>query len=151
MTAPEVTDADREKARDRSAEPARSTEARRAKRLANLARELKGERIRAARRREHRRQYSKAYREKMLAANPDWDHERYAAKYRNGSDKVLASVSVRHAVSVGTIIRPEFCERCGAPCQPDGHHEDYSKRLRVRWLCRECHGAQHRIRAGEAK
>lgn len=34
------------------------------------------------------------------------------------------------------------CEVCGDP-QSEMHHDDYSKPLEVRWLCRPCHIAHH--------
>jgi hypothetical protein len=36
------------------------------------------------------------------------------------------------------------CERCGAE-HAEKHHDDYSKPLEVRWLCRPCHLSIHRV------
>jgi len=38
---------------------------------------------------------------------------------------------------------PHDCEQCGAP-NAHAHHDDYSRPLDVRWLCRTCHGIEHR-------
>lgn len=45
----------------------------------------------------------------------------------------------RKALRTGELVRPDRCEKCGKFCYPDGHREDYSKPLEVRWLCQSCH------------
>ena len=35
------------------------------------------------------------------------------------------------------------CERCGSE-ESEKHHPDYEKPLEVIWLCRPCHGLEHR-------
>lgn len=42
----------------------------------------------------------------------------------------------------GKVPRGTSCEVCDAP-DPEAHHDDYSKPLEVRWLCRACHLAHH--------
>lgn len=44
----------------------------------------------------------------------------------------------------GTIQPADSCERCGSDGPLQAHHPDYSKPLSVEWLCRECHGLEHR-------
>lgn len=50
----------------------------------------------------------------------------------------------RQAVSKGQISKASSCERCGAEGETHGHHADYSRPLDVEWLCRVCHGREHR-------
>lgn len=46
----------------------------------------------------------------------------------------------------GKIIRPETCEMADRTCRGpiEAHHDDYSKPLIVRWVCRS-----HRVRLGK--
>lgn len=60
---------------------------------------------------------------------------------------------VRSAIESGALQRPTVCEQCGKRQPPSGgrakihaHHADYSKPLDVRWLCINCHAAEHRAR-----
>lgn len=50
-------------------------------------------------------------------------------------------VFTRLAVLVGMLTKGP-CEVCGIT-RVDAHHEDYTKPLEVRWLCREHHRARH--------
>lgn len=59
--------------------------------------------------------------------------------------KQTARRALGHAVRIGKIVPPATCEKCGAG-NPEGHHEDYSKPFDVKWLCRPCHGLEHRNR-----
>lgn len=47
----------------------------------------------------------------------------------------------RKAIKKGLLVR-QPCEICGA-LRVDAHHEDYSKPLQVRWLCRKHHRQRH--------
>jgi hypothetical protein len=50
------------------------------------------------------------------------------------------------ALRSGEIVRGDACEACGGTGGKralDGHHDDYTKPLDVRWLCRSCHGEVH--------
>lgn len=59
-----------------------------------------------------------------------------------------AKLAYQTAIRRGELIPDEVCERCGGvPClgmkRLDGHHDDYSRPLDVRWLCRPCHRRVH--------
>jgi len=60
------------------------------------------------------------------------------------SEKYLAWLQVQKAIKLGEIIRPEYCSLCEKKKKTDAHHKDYSKPFDVIWLCKECHGKEHR-------
>lgn len=67
--------------------------------------------------------------------------KRHQEKHR---DKYLARQWVRRAVARGKIIKPKNCQICNIEASRiEGHHEDYSKRLEVLWLCVDCHKKIH--------
>jgi len=57
--------------------------------------------------------------------------------------KIKAKDAVKYAVISGRLIRPDNCESCPNTGGIEGHHDDYSLPLVVRWLCRGCHNAWH--------
>lgn len=48
------------------------------------------------------------------------------------------------AVRAGRLERPDRCQGCGLEKRLHAHHDDYSKPLKVRWLCGSCHRLAHR-------
>ena len=46
---------------------------------------------------------------------------------------------VMYAIKLGMMNRPEKCEVCEGTIRIEGHHDDYTKPLEVRWLCKSCH------------
>lgn len=50
---------------------------------------------------------------------------------------------LRRAMRLGIVVRPDKCSHCERSCSPDAHHDDYSRPLAVRWLCRRCHAFGH--------
>lgn len=62
--------------------------------------------------------------------------------YQNNKEKRRAHVVLHRAVKKGIIERSKTCEQCGKLAKTDGHHEDYSKPLEVKWLCKPCHMRQ---------
>jgi hypothetical protein len=83
---------------------------------------------------------------------------RRAARYdylrnKRSSEKRLANIAVGNAVRDGRLTKRP-CEKCGK-LPAEAHHDDYSKPLDVRWLCRphhlEYHGKQSRVTESEAR
>ncbi len=68
--------------------------------------------------------------------------ERVAAWAKKNLIKRRAHQRVLYAVKTGRLEKRP-CESCGNP-KSQGHHEDYSKPLEVRWLCAVCHKKEHR-------
>jgi len=92
-----------------------------------------------------RREYA---REKKLE-NPELYNKTMASYLRksreNNPGKNSARLRLNRAVLSGAIKRPDACSECGKKCKPEAHHEDYSKPLKVIWLCNECHAKTRRI------
>jgi len=55
-----------------------------------------------------------------------------------------ARMVVNGAIRSGIMERPETCARCCRSGSIQAHHEDYSKPLEVKWMCRQCHADTHR-------
>jgi hypothetical protein len=64
-------------------------------------------------------------------------HKRYPMKY-------AAHVITRNYVRDGKLIPAASCSVCGSTEKIEGHHDDYTKPLDVRWLCESCHKDWHR-------
>jgi ribosomal protein S27AE len=77
--------------------------------------------------------------EGLLAARkrPSRKPPRHISRY-----KINARIAAMRAVKKGFLIRGP-CEKCGAIENVQGHHDDYGKRLSVRWLCPKCHSKVH--------
>jgi ribosomal protein S27AE len=58
-------------------------------------------------------------------------------------EKMLAHRAVETALARGHMTKPSNCQRCGEGGLIHGHHEDYSQRLDVKWLCPDCHKKEH--------
>jgi hypothetical protein len=58
--------------------------------------------------------------------------------------KYAAHVITRNAIRDGILTRAESCEVCESTDRIDGHHDDYTKPLEIRWLCRKCHVDWHK-------
>lgn len=80
--------------------------------------------------------------------NPNWkegippNYRAHKRLYRTRHPERSAShMAVRDAIIAGTLER-QSCEQCGC-AKAEAHHDDYSKPLVVRWLCRKHHREYH--------
>ena len=72
-------------------------------------------------------------------------HKRAMEKYKEKFPiKRAAHMIFGNAVKNGKIIRADSCSECKSKVKIEGHHDDYSKPLEVRWLCEKCHKAWHK-------
>lgn len=58
-------------------------------------------------------------------------------------ERALARLAAGDAYRNGVIKKPINCEGCAASDELQMHHDDYARRLEVRWLCPRCHTAAH--------
>lgn len=73
-------------------------------------------------------------------------HVRYFARF---PERKVAAMAVRDAIRKGDLVRPRTCSACGTySALIQGHHDDYSKPLEVRWLCPSCHHHADEARDG---
>lgn len=99
------------------------------------------------------REYHQAWRERNRdqvratdLAYYERNRERVCARKRqerrDHPDKAAARSDVSNALKDGRLER-QPCEECGTTEQVQAHHEDYSKPLDVRWLCKTHHTEVH--------
>lgn len=67
--------------------------------------------------------------------------EAYAKKYPM---KYAAHVITNNAIRDGLLMKAKNCSTCNSEEKIEGHHDDYTKPLEVRWLCEKCHKEWHR-------
>jgi hypothetical protein len=86
-------------------------------------------------------------RDQKGAANNNWrggiaDFGERKRRYRSRHpEKHAAHMAMTRAIRRGELVRRP-CDVCGATLV-EGHHDDYSKPLAVRWLCKRHHLAAH--------
>ena len=59
-------------------------------------------------------------------------------------EKQKAREVLNYAVKSGKVEKATNCEVCKEEKRLHGHHDDYSKPLEVRWVCRSCHADIHK-------
>ncbi len=98
------------------------------------------------------RLFKRESRERNLESNKERDDRYYKNHKDQKSDsrnawrlanklKVIAHAKLRYALSIGKVKKSN-CEVCD-DSRVDGHHEDYSKPLKVKWFCRKHHMRKH--------
>lgn len=65
--------------------------------------------------------------------------ESVMASRKKHPERCLARNAIYRAVKNGVIKRPKECDICCAAGPITAHHDDYSKRMEVEWLCNPCH------------
>ena len=97
--------------------------------------------------------YTREYARKYYDAHAEERKERHRAwlaaqtpmalykRYFNAT-KTSARKAVYYAIKTGKLVR-QPCQVCGDP-KTEAHHEDYSRKLDVTWVCRKHHGFVHR-------
>lgn len=68
-------------------------------------------------------------------------YEKDYQRYRKDK-KVKVRHITRYAIQMGKLIKKP-CKNCGN-LKSQAHHVDYSKPLKIKWLCSKCHGLEHR-------
>ena len=98
---------------------------------------------------EYYKKYRKKNRKKMREYNKNYNKE-YRKEHgyyneenwkKNNPEKVKAQRMLNYAIRVGIIERGK-CEVCDGE-NSQGHHDDYSKPLKVKWLCPIHHKEYH--------
>ena len=109
---------------------------------------------RKARENSRRRRQEESYRQKERSYYREWYLKNGRKRRDNYSevilewqqehpDRVMAMKSLQYAIKTGKIAKPVSCQDCGRITHLSGHHTDYSKPLKVVWLCSSCHKLRH--------
>lgn len=131
-------EADPERARERSTKAMREWRAANPERAREASRLLYAERGNQ-RSPEHERERGIKRRAKEgFSEKHRLERQRYRERH---PEKHAAQSKVSDAIRRGKLVR-QPCEVCGAE-SAEAHHDDYSKPLDVRWLCKEHHRLHH--------
>lgn len=98
---------------------------------------------RVAHRKKHAERYRQYNRDEKKARSKELS-KRAMDRYHTDEvyrTKVRARAYVNSHIRRGKLTRKP-CESCG-DARSQGHHNDYSKPLEVRWLCAACHTKEH--------
>ena len=101
----------------------------------NYCKECVKERVRNHSHTEHSRRINKEW---LKTEKGKAKLKRHTQRYRRlNPEKYKAHMVVNNALRCGKLIK-QLCEVCGSK-EVENHHNDYSKPLEVRWLCRKHH------------
>ena len=78
---------------------------------------------------------TKKYKENKRRSSKIWQSK--------NPEKTKVYSDVHRAVKVGILIKPANCSKCHKKAKIHSHHKDYSKPLKVTWLCILCHEKEH--------
>ncbi len=96
---------------------------------------------------EDKRIHNQRYYKKWYAKNGRNRAINYCEAIIKWQKKHLKEIAIqgklRYAVKIGKIIRPTTCSKCERKTRISGHHENYSKPLKVVWVCSSCHKKIH--------
>jgi ribosomal protein S27AE len=84
-----------------------------------------------------RKQYSQSPKGKEAHAKA---HKKYIEKFPMAR---AAQVIVGNAIRDGRLIVKKICSVCGSNKLVEAHHDDYTKPLDIRELCKKCHKEWH--------
>jgi hypothetical protein len=108
----------------------------------------------AEQRKEYRARYYEENRERELQRLRNYQRSEAGKAAARRSDqrqrvkhpeRIFARGVVLAALRAG-MLKKQPCRKCRAP-KAQAHHPDYTKPLDVDWLCRPCHGVEHRAAA----
>lgn len=82
-----------------------------------------------------RHRYNQAHRQEIT------DYQREYQQRPHAKVKRQAREAVKYALKTGRLVRGECEQKHRGDCEGriEAHHDDYSKPLQVRWLCRAHH------------
>jgi hypothetical protein len=92
-------------------------------------------------RQESRKKYPEHYRliDKKYNLKHKEQRNAYSREYRKKYQyKIKAHTIVTSAIKAG-LLKRESCHKCNSIINVEAHHDDYSKPLKVEWLCRFHH------------
>jgi len=87
----------------------------------------------------------KARREYIITDAGKDARRKAAITYRNKfPNSYRAKIKFGNALRANIVERQYSCSKCSSDINVEGHHDDYSKPLEVRWLCSRCHKLWHK-------